>query len=389
MEHALATPGLDTAAYGIRGLERVLTPALAIYSEIVDANIQATLRLLGGDASRWRPHMKTAKLGCIMRRLAELGVKHVKCATTLELLTACMSDAEDVLVAYPMQGANALRARQIAAQFPAVRVSALIDDAAALSNWAGSNVGIFVDVNPGMNRTGIEPGRGEEILRLIRAIQGAKLEFRGLHSYDGHLRQSDLAERTAAAHRAYDQLMNLIDELEKAGITIPEVVTAGTPSLPCSLSYPRFHNASFTHRVSPGTVVYGDSSSIAQLPEEYGYRPAVLVVARVVSHPTPHVFTCDAGHKAVSADAGVPTCTVLGRPELRPLGPSEEHLPIEVPAGAAKPAIGDFLYLLPRHVCPTVNLFDDALLVAGGAIQRIERVTARGRETPLRAARTA
>lgn len=130
-------------------------------------------------------------------------------------------------------------------------------------------------------------------------------------------------------------------------------------------------------------MVYGDFTSAGQLPAEYGYRPAAVVVSSVVSHPTPNRVTCDAGHKAVSADAGVPTCVVLGHPDLQPNKPSEEHLPIDAPAGADKPAVGDYLYLVPRHVCPTVNNFDYALLVVDGKITGVERVTARGREVPV------
>ena len=80
---------------------------------------------------------------------------------------------------------------------------------------------------------------------------------------------------------------------------VPEVNTAGTPTFPAALAYPAFRNANFVHRVSPGTIVYSDATTLAQLPNAYGYRPAVLVVARVVSHPRPGIVTCDAGHKAV------------------------------------------------------------------------------------------
>jgi D-serine deaminase-like pyridoxal phosphate-dependent protein len=103
----------------------------------------------------------------------------------------------------------------------------------------------------------------------------------------------------------------------------------------------------------------------------------------VVSHPTAHRITCDAGHKAVSADAGVPTCSVLGHPEHQPHKPSEEHLPIDLPVDCPAPPVGEYLYLVPRHVCPTVNNFDYALLVVDGKITGTERVTARGREAPL------
>jgi D-serine deaminase-like pyridoxal phosphate-dependent protein len=130
-------------------------------------------------------------------------------------------------------------------------------------------------------------------------------------------------------------------------------------------------------------VVYCDASSLAQLPAEFGYRPAVLVLTRVVSHPRVGIVTCDGGHKSVSADSGVPTCVVMGHPELTPLSPSEEHLPLQVLEGASSPAVGEALYLLPRHVCTTVNNFNDALLVRKGKIESVEKVTARGREMPL------
>jgi D-serine deaminase-like pyridoxal phosphate-dependent protein len=103
----------------------------------------------------------------------------------------------------------------------------------------------------------------------------------------------------------------------------------------------------------------------------------------VVSHPRAGIVTCDAGHKTVSADAGVPTCVVVGHPELTPLTPSEEHLPLAVAEGAAGPQIGDALFLLPRHICTTVNNFDDALLVRNGKVEGVEKVSARGREAPL------
>ena len=167
------------------------------------------------------------------------------------------------------------------------------------------------------------------------------------------------------------------------------MITAGTPTLPSSLSYEGFRNAAFVHRVSPGTVVYCDASSLEQLSPKYGYRPAVLVLTRVVSHPRVGIVTCDGGHKSVSADSGVPTCVALGHPELTPLSPSEEHLPLQVQEGAAGPAVGEALYLMPRHVCTTVNNFNDALIVRGGAIESVEKVSARGREKPLVQARDA
>jgi D-serine deaminase-like pyridoxal phosphate-dependent protein len=369
--------------YKVSGIEDVMTPALVVYPEIISSNIERTLELLGGDPDRWRVHIKTAKLGYTIGMMVERGIRNFKCATTLELLVACQCGAADVLLAFPTMGANARRVREIAEQFPAVRLSVLAENAEQVVQWQGSRLGVFLDINPGMNRTGIEQGHGAEVVGLVRAIGTSGLEFRGLHYYDGHLRAPDERERTAATHAGYDRLLEIVNEIARSGVRVPEVITAGTPTLPCSASHEGFRKSGFIHRISPGTVVYSDASSLAQLSERYGYRPAVLVLTRVVSHPRAGIITCDAGHKAVSADAGVPTCVVLGHPELTPLPPSEEHLPLEVEGGADGPQVGEALYLLPRHVCPTVNNFDDALVVRNGAIESVEKVSARGREAPL------
>jgi D-serine deaminase-like pyridoxal phosphate-dependent protein len=372
--------------YRVSGIEDVLTPALVLYPDVIASNIEQTLKLLGRDADRWRVHIKTAKLGLTLRMLVERGVRNFKCATTLELLVACRSGAVDVLFAYPATGANARRAREIAQQFPEVRISVLAENDEQVRQWRGSRVGVFLDINPGMNRTGIEQSETGKIVGLARAVADVGLEFRGLHYYDGQYGGVAEAERTKAAHAGYDRLLEIVSELERSGINVQEVITSGTPTLPCSLSYEGFRRGKFVHRVSPGTVVYCDASSLALLPKEYGYRPAALVLARVVSSPHPGIITCDAGHKAVSADAGIPTCVVIGHPELTPLSPSEEHLPLAVKEGATAPLVGESLYLIPRHVCPTVNNFDCALVVHDGEVESVETVTARGHETPLLAA---
>jgi D-serine deaminase-like pyridoxal phosphate-dependent protein len=375
-------PATDDARYRVPGEAQVLTPALVIHRDLLAANIARTILLLDGGPARWRPHVKTAKLAYVMRMLVTAGVKNLKCATTLELLTACEVGATDVLVAYPVVGPNAARVRQIAEQFPQVTISVLLDDSTQVQSWRGSRLGAFVDVNPGMDRTGIPQEKVADIVRLCRDIDDAGLPFRGLHYYDGQLSKYELAERCAVANRGYDQLLHIVTALQNEKLPVDEVITAGTPALPCSLAYAPFRNASFVHRVSPGTVIYCDTTSLQQLPD-YGYVPAAVVMTRVISHPAADIITCDAGHKSVSADAGVPTCAVLGHPELQPLTPSEEHLPMRVAAGYGRPNVGEVLYLVPRHVCPSVNNFNHAIIVEQGRMLGVEPVTARGREEPL------
>jgi len=353
--------------YQLREADRIQTPALLVFPELVDANIEATLRMMNGDADRWRPHIKTAKIASVIRRMIAHGVSAFKCSTTLELVTACEAGAQDVLLAFPVTGANAKRTIEIAKQFPNIKISALIEAEEQAKAWTGSPVGIFIDINSGMNRTGISPERSNDIRALAKQLGR---QFRGLHYYDGHVSE----ESTAQA--GYDRLIELVNTVGG----VEEVITSGTPSTPAALSHKGLSAGPFRHRVSPGTVVYNDLSSIKQLPNR-GYTPAVVVLATVVSHPTPNVITCDAGHKSVSVDCGVPNCAVAGHEGMTPLKPSEEHLPIE--CTAELPPIGTQLYLIPRHVCPTVNNFDEALMIVNGEINGVEKVTARGHERPL------
>jgi D-serine deaminase-like pyridoxal phosphate-dependent protein len=262
-------------------------------------------------------------------------------------------------------------------------VSALVESASAVDAWQGRGVALFVDVNPGMNRTGVPHSDGARIVEVAQAIVARGIAFGGIHYYDGHLGGIGDGDAERVAHEGYDRLLALVADIEAAGVVVPEIITAGTPAFPWSLSYDGFTRARPVHRASPGTIVYGDATSAGQLPAEWDLVPAAVVAATVVSVPTQGRITCDAGHKTVSADAGVPTCVVLGRPDLVPGKPSEEHLPIAIPEGARIPDRGDTLYLLPRHVCPTVNNFDAAVIVKHGRIADVELVAARGREGPL------
>src|SRR5260370_34657470 len=163
--------------YRVSSLDDVLTPALLLYPEFVASNIERTLDLLGGDVDRWRVHIKTAKLGYTVRMLVERGIHNFKCATTLELLVACRSGAGEVLFAYPAVGANARRGSEIADQFPRVRISVLGENKQQERQWRGSRVGVFLDMNPRIDWTGIKQSHSAEVFELSRSIGHLGLEF--------------------------------------------------------------------------------------------------------------------------------------------------------------------------------------------------------------------
>ena len=360
---------------------RVLSPALVVHLDKVRDNLRRVIEHTGGDASRWRPHVKTTKIPQVFAEVARMGVRNFKCATTREaaLLADALREAGieggDSLLAYPLVGPALARLGRIAEEHPKTRLSVLCEEPARVAEIS-PRLSVFVDVNPGMNRTGIPMADTEEILAVARA---AGERFRGVHFYDGHLRDSASADRRRAAFECYDRLLELVSALESAGHPVPEIITSGTRTFLHALAFERFAELGETrHRVSPGTVVYHDLRSEQENPE-LTLTPAATLFTRVISHPSAALVTCDAGTKSIAAEAGDPCAFTIGHPHLVAQPPSEEHLPLHVTSGE-RPARGTPLHLVPTHVCPTVNLAEQAVLMDCGAVQDVVRVSARAHE---------
>lgn len=366
--------------------ERTLTPALAIFTGPLRENVRRMLARIGGP-ERWRPHLKTTKTPEIWRELFAVGVRQFKCATTREA-RLCLELAEergepiDLLIAYPLIGANLVLAGRLAAAFPRHRLAVLCEDpelAAALPE----GLGLFVDVNPGLHRTGLPLAARAEI-RAVAERAGPR--FRGLHFYEGLVEAPDRAARRERTFALYGELLALVAELGTAGLACAEVVTSGTPAVLDALAHEPLRDLAERHRVSPGTVLLHDVRSSEDVPE-LELLPAALVLTRVVSHPRPGRATCDAGSKALAAEAGDPCALVLGRPNLRAGTPNEEHLPLDVVGDDAdlgrRPARGELLRLVPRHVCPTVNLAEAAWFVEPDGAVRVVPIRGRAHELVL------
>ena len=375
--------GLDPEGYrpAPAQVQRILTPALFVQLDLVRANVRRVITHLHGRVERWRPHVKTTKLPSVWRILAEEGIRHFKCATTRELdvLLATLHGAgvpdSDVLVAYPHRPPALERLASIATAHPRARVSVLIEDPGLLAA-VPAPLDLFVDLNPGMQRTGLPV---EDTTTLLRLVSGAGARYRGLHWYDGHIHDENAAHRRARVQAGLARATALVELIRTAtGIATGELISSGTPAFLASLdsdataAWPHL-----CHRLSPGTVVFHDLASEIATPD-LALRPAAVLLTRVISHPAPGLVTTDAGSKSIAVD-GQPLCEVLGHPELTPQTPSEEHLPFAV-QGNRRPERGDLLALVPGHICPTVNLATEALMLDESGELRAEPVAARAHE---------
>lgn len=358
-------------------LEGLQTPALLVRLERVRANLARMRELLAphGGFERWRPHVKTAKTPSVQNLLLDAGLTQFKCATTREArvlleLARARGVSIDLCVALALRGANLARLAQLCDEHPRCRLSVLTEDAdhARSVRALAPRVGVWIDVDPRMGRSGVELDDG---VRLASVRDAAGDALRGLHAYEGHVRHALPAERSAACEPLFEALAHHMQTPQLRGL---ELVTSGTPTFEQALAFEPFR--ALRHRISPGIVVYWDHNS-ASLGIE-GFAVAATVLARVISS-TRERATLDAGSKSLDAAAGDPCVRVRGWPELEAQRPSEEHLPLRARDGRV-PAAGALLELEPRHVCPMVNLAERVVLLEGERVLGSESVAARGHD---------
>ncbi len=361
--HTLASP------------DEIPSPALLLYPDRVGENIRRMVAAVG-QAERLRPHVKTHKMAEMVQMQLKAGIGKFKCATIAEAEMLGQASAKDVLLANQPVGPNVARLLGLAGWFRDVRFSTIADDAGAVGALAeaalaaGITLPVWLDLDVGMGRTGIAPGQGAITLyKLIDQLPG--IEPAGLHLYDGHLHDSDPAERLAKWQTMMDEVRSFRTELETAGLSVPGVVGGGTPTFP-------FHTQHTDHECSPGTTLLWDFGYRDKF-SDLDYQNAAVLLTRVISKPGNNFITLDLGHKAVAAENPHPRVQFIGLDDAEAIVHSEEHLTLRT-ANAADFKVGDCLYGIPRHICPTVALYDRAHVIRGGKLADQWQIAARARK---------
>lgn len=360
-------------------LGQVSTPALLFSQPAIEANLDR-MSAIAGSPERLRPHFKTHKTAEIARLWVERGALKHKCATIAEAETLARAGATDVLLAYQPVGPAAERVAALAEAFPAVRWTVLLDDAAAaaaLSRHAtgrGVKIECLVDLDVGQHRTGVPAGKPALALAATLA-ESPGLRLRGLQAYDGHVRETDLDARRATVAALWAPVAELRTRWEQTLGPVETIVCGGTGTFPL---YAEMAAGDAAIEASPGTCVLHDSGYLRIFPD-LPFRPAAVVASRVVSRPTPERVTLDAGCKALASDPPLALRALAPQaPGAQIVAHNEEHLVLET--GDAKDfAVGDLLFLIPGHVCPTVSLYDEALVVDPAGATWTWRIVARSR----------
>jgi 3-hydroxy-D-aspartate aldolase len=359
-------------------LDEVDTPALIIDLDAFERNLACLPQRISGSNVRLRPHAKTHKCPVIALQQMARGAVGVCVQKVGEAEAMVYGGVPDVLVTNEIVGRQKLRRLMALARIARIGVCAddlgQVDALAAAAGEAGVTMPVYVEVNMGGNRCGVEPG--EPALDLANYVADQpNLTFAGLQAYHGsaqHLRGWD--ERRAAIAQAADKAGRTRDLLERNGIPCPVVTGAGTGTF-------EFETASGVYtELQCGSYIFMDADYGRNLDPDgaptKAFEPSLFVWATVMSRPAPERAIVDAGLKALAFDSGPPV--VWDEPAATYERASDEHGRLAVTAATNRLRIGDKLRLVPGHCDPTVNLYDWYVGIRMNRVEALWPITARG-----------
>ena len=350
-------------------IDRLDTPQLLIDLDTLDANLERMRATFRDRQLDLRVHFKSLKCGGLARYLLGKGVTRFLCAKLNEAEVLAAAGVEDVLIANQIVGETKLRRLCDIAR--RVRLRVCVDDAGNVEDMgraaraAGATVGVLVEVDIGMGRCGVEPGKPAlELARLVQRQQG--LRFDGLQGYDGHIQMvPDAAEQRRRCLDSLEKLVGTRRLLEENGIPVAVVTGAGTGT--CAIVG---HHDGVTE-IQPGSFLLMDAAYHAVRPE---FGCSLSILATVVSR-RPTWYVLDAGSKAISQDFGKPV--IKGHPEEQVAKLAEEHTKVE--DGGKGPKVGERREVLPAHCCATMNLHRQCVAHRGGRVEAFWPIEASGR----------
>ena len=342
------------------------TPSMVADITAIDANLAKMDGFFTGPGSKLRPHFKSHKCVTLARRqMSQPNTVGITCAKVSEAEQLVIGGVHDILIANQVIGmdktARIAEINRKAAVRVAVDSKLGIDQLGAAAQKAGVTIGVFIEIDIGMNRGGVQPGK--PVLDLAEMISGTPgIRFDGIQSYEGHIvTLEDYDERKRRVEQDLIPVIETKERLEQRGFQT--VISSGGTG-----TYDITGHIEGINELQCGSYVLMDSAYKKIRPE---FENARYVLATIISDRK-ESLTVDVGLKGVGAEYGV--TEVMGYPEAAPLGLAEEHLVIE----NLDASIGEKIRLIPPHGCTTNNLYARMWITRNDIIEDVWAVEGRG-----------
>jgi 3-hydroxy-D-aspartate aldolase len=353
------------------------TPALVIDLDALDRNIAKMAELARTAGVCVRPHAKTHKSAAIALRQIAAGAVGQCVQKVGEAEALARGGVKDILVSNQVVGERKLRRLAALARDATIALCfdapEQVDAASRVAADFGVELGGLVEIEVGMERCGVTPGRAAAALAR-RIADAPNLKFRGLQAYHGRAQHlATYQERAQAIAFAIDAVHETLRALADEKLACEIVAGAGTGTFAIEAA------SGVYNELQVGSYAFMDTE-YARIGNKTGgryteFEHSLFVLASVISVPAADRAIVDAGLKSYSTEKGPPW--VHGRDDVEVTGVSDEHGKLKLAPGA-RLRVGERVWLIPGHCDPTVNLHDWYVGVRNSRVEALWPVDARG-----------
>src|ERR1700741_252885 len=355
------------------------TPAVVVDLDVMERNLSRVADYCRAHQLLLRPHTKSHKIPELAKRQIASGATGITVAKVGEAEVMLDAGIDDMLIVYPIVGAD--KTARLARIAERAKVNVSLDsevaahEIAAAATKHGTEIGILIEMDVGFGRWGLSDER--DLVALAQKITDLPaLEFKGLMFFPGHFGVGP-EERALLRAQVNEFLERAITAFERAGVPLAVVSGGSTPTA--------YEGESFcgVNEVRPGTYIFNDRNTVAISAASLS-DCALSVVVTVVSTAVAGRAIVDGGSKTFSYDRfqgadGSGFGIVREDPAAEVERFSEEHGHLNIERSERRYRVGDRLSIIPNHVCTTVNMHDEVYGVRGDQVEEVWRVAARGK----------
>lgn len=364
-------------------IQEIDTPALLIDRDKMLDNIKYMQDFADRHKVSLRPHTKTHKMPALAKLTEEYGAKGIAVAKVGEAEVMAVAGLKDIFIANEIVGnVKWERIRKLA---ETIEISFGIDSPCQVEGIekvfanASKPAEVLIEIEVGENRSGVILER--DFMVLLDTIKACPhVHLKGVFSHDGNTYGAeDLFECFEIAVGAQKRTVAFAKLARKMGFECPVVSYGSTPTFMNDV--PIMEGIT---ELRPGTYIFmdvGQGNAIGTYD-----RCAATVLATVISKPTKGRTIMDAGAKALTKETrtgGICNTNGMGvfleHQEIRVTKLYDEHTIILDKEFCEMVEIGDKLRIIPVHICPVCNLYDEAYLVSGDEVVDVLEVAGRGK----------
>jgi D-serine deaminase-like pyridoxal phosphate-dependent protein len=348
------------------------TPALLVDMVAMESNLTKMAKFFKAGKTKLRPHFKVHKTPALSLRQLKSGAIGITCAKLGEAEVLVSHGIKNILIANEIVGETKIKS--LLELTPHAEIIVAVDSAKVVAEMAKlarnrrTEVNVVIDVDIGLKRCGVKPGRAAVDLARIVAHED-RLKLRGVMAYEGHLQwMRPGPDKEVLCKKAVHLLVDSKRLIEREGIPVEIVSAGGTGTYSLTGRHPG------VTEIQAGSYLLMDT---VYLQSAVDFEPTLSLLTTVVSKTEGERLVVDAGIKALSREEGMPLVKGIDKVQLKAL--HAEHGIVEMLDPSVALEVGDKIEIWVYYADGTINLHERMYGIRNGAVEEVLRIEGRGK----------